>query len=232
MTTSGRVSESRRGARSACAVSARCAGAARAPTSSHSEAESRTFALRGSGPVARGAIGRLSHDDQLQQDVCAALLRTPGLDASRIVVGAFEHGWVTLLGRVSTRRQRQLAVQVARRSVGGSAVRCLLETGEGGWAKAEHAAGRQLAETDSGSCPPGGKGGSLDLSEGFCPRTCRHGRARRPRGAYTRLRQWRRHRARAARARLTCARARCRARRRAREQFRGPPARRRVAARG
>jgi BON domain-containing protein len=121
----------------------------------------RPFALRGPGVVARGAVGRLSHDEQLQQDVCAALLRTPGLDASRIVVGAFEHGWVTLLGRVSTRRQRQLTVQVARLSVarlsvGCSAVRSLLEIGEEGREKAEHAAsaaGRQLAERTPARVP-------------------------------------------------------------------------------
>jgi BON domain-containing protein len=170
MTTSRRVSEGPSGARSGCAVSATRAEVARALTSSDGEPEFPTFARSGAGPAARGALGRLSHDEQRQQDVCAALLRIPGLDASGIVVGAFEHGWVTLLGRVSTRRQRQLAVQVARRNAGGSAVRCLLELVEEGALKAELAvarrAGGPLAGKEPCSCAPGGAGGIPESSGG------------------------------------------------------------------
>lgn len=76
----------------------------------------------GSVTPTHGIVGHLSSDEELQQAVCAALLQTPGLDASRIQVAVLGHGEVTLLGRVATSHQRALAVRVARDSAGGRSV--------------------------------------------------------------------------------------------------------------
>lgn len=76
----------------------------------------------GSSAPTHGVLGHLSGDEELQQAVCAALLQTPGLDASRIQVAVLGHGEVTLLGRVPTSHQRALAIRVARDSAGGRSV--------------------------------------------------------------------------------------------------------------
>lgn len=95
------------------------------PPSSQSELDARP----GSGAPTHGIVGHLSSDEELQQAVCAALLHTPGLDASRIQVAVLGHGEVTLLGRVSTSHERTLAVRVARDSAGGRSVHADLTVG-------------------------------------------------------------------------------------------------------
>jgi osmotically-inducible protein OsmY len=68
--------------------------------------------------ILHGAIGCPSYDEQCQQDVCAALLATAGLDATRIGVGLTASGHVTLSGIVRSKRQRDLALRIARRCAG------------------------------------------------------------------------------------------------------------------
>lgn len=48
--------------------------------------------------ITHGAVGCPSQDEQLQQDVCATLIATPGLDARAIEVGLLGHGRVWLGG--------------------------------------------------------------------------------------------------------------------------------------
>jgi osmotically-inducible protein OsmY len=76
----------------------------------------------GTGGPTHGVIGHLSSDEELQQAVCAALLRTPGLDARGIQVAVLGHGEVTLIGRVPTVHEKALAVRVARDCAGGRSV--------------------------------------------------------------------------------------------------------------
>jgi len=76
----------------------------------------------GSDGPTHGVIGHLSSDEELQQAVCAALLRTPGLDARGIQVAVLGHGEITLLGRVTTSHEIALAVRVARDCAGGRSV--------------------------------------------------------------------------------------------------------------
>ena len=56
--------------------------------------------------IAHGALGRPSADEQAQQDVCASLLATPRLDASRLGVSLSETGELELTGQVRSERQR------------------------------------------------------------------------------------------------------------------------------
>jgi osmotically-inducible protein OsmY len=71
---------------------------------------------------AHGAVGQLSSDEELQQAICARLLRTPGLDGRDIQVAAHAHGEVMLLGTVATLHQRHLALRVARQLAVGRCV--------------------------------------------------------------------------------------------------------------
>jgi osmotically-inducible protein OsmY len=77
--------------------------------------------------LVHGALGCPSADEQAQQDVCASLLRTPGLDASSVGVSLTETGDLELTGRVPSKRQRDLALRVARRVAAGRGVRSRLE---------------------------------------------------------------------------------------------------------
>lgn len=78
-------------------------------------------------PSAHGAIGCPSADEQAQQDVCARLLSTPGLDASRLGVSLNAQGQIELSGQVPSKRQRELALRVARIAAGARGVRSRLE---------------------------------------------------------------------------------------------------------
>jgi osmotically-inducible protein OsmY len=78
-------------------------------------------------PTAHGAIGCPSADEQAQQDVCARLLSTPGLDASRLGVSLNAQGQIELTGHVPSKRQRELALRVARIAAGGRGVRSRLQ---------------------------------------------------------------------------------------------------------
>jgi osmotically-inducible protein OsmY len=73
--------------------------------------------------VTHGAIGCPSADEQAQQDVCARLLDTPGLDTSQLGVALTPQGQIELTGRVPSKRQRELALRVARIAAGGRGVR-------------------------------------------------------------------------------------------------------------
>jgi hypothetical protein len=64
--------------------------------------------------VVHGALGCPSVDELAQQDICAALLATPGLDARHIEVEMTGHG-VLLRGTVARPRDRAWALRVARR---------------------------------------------------------------------------------------------------------------------
>ncbi|MET0411778.1 MAG: BON domain-containing protein [Polyangiaceae bacterium] len=77
--------------------------------------------------LAHGALGCPSADEQAQQDVCAALSRTPGLDATQLGVSLNEAGDVELIGAVPSKRQRDLALRVARRVAGSRCVHSHLE---------------------------------------------------------------------------------------------------------
>jgi osmotically-inducible protein OsmY len=77
--------------------------------------------------LAHGALGCPSADEQAQQDVCSALARTPGLDATRLGVSLTETGDIELTGRVPSKRQRELALRVARRVAAGRSVHARLE---------------------------------------------------------------------------------------------------------
>ena len=68
-----------------------------------------------------GALGHLSADEELQQTVCAALIETTELDSSNVGVRA-SNGTVTLSGSVRDRSAWRLALQVAARQAGVSAV--------------------------------------------------------------------------------------------------------------
>ena len=88
----------------------------------HLPLESERDAPPDSVAPTHGVIGHLSSDEEVQQAVCAALLRTPGLDARDIQVAVLGHGEVTILGRVATSHERALAVRVARERTGGRSV--------------------------------------------------------------------------------------------------------------
>jgi osmotically-inducible protein OsmY len=75
--------------------------------------------------MVHGALGVSSADEQVQQDVGAALLGAFGLDPSRIEV-RFTRGEVILSGSVATNREKRLAARIARRSAGAYPVRCRL----------------------------------------------------------------------------------------------------------
>lgn len=81
---------------------------------------------RASSPPTHGALGRPSPDEQAQQDVCAELLATPGLDCRHLGVALEAGGQLRLTGSVPSRRQRQLALSVARAHAGDRDVRCAL----------------------------------------------------------------------------------------------------------
>jgi osmotically-inducible protein OsmY len=77
--------------------------------------------------LAHGALGCPSADEQAQQDVCSALSRTPGLDATKLGVSLSEAGDIELTGQVRSKRQRDLALRVARRVAIGRPVHSRLE---------------------------------------------------------------------------------------------------------
>lgn len=77
--------------------------------------------------LAHGALGCPSADEQAQQDVCSALSRTPGLDATGLGVSLDEAGEVQLIGAVPCKRQRDLALRVARRVAGSRPVHSRIE---------------------------------------------------------------------------------------------------------
>jgi osmotically-inducible protein OsmY len=72
--------------------------------------------------ILHGALGCPSYDEQCQQDVCAALLGTAGLDATRIGVSITRLGQVSLSGSVRNKSQRNLALRIARTAAGGRTV--------------------------------------------------------------------------------------------------------------
>jgi hypothetical protein len=67
-----------------------------------------------SAEVLHGALGCPSVDELAQQDICAALLSTPGLDARRVEVEMTGDG-VLLRGKVARPEDRAWALRVARR---------------------------------------------------------------------------------------------------------------------
>jgi osmotically-inducible protein OsmY len=64
--------------------------------------------------LVHGALGRPSRDELAQQDICAALLSTPGLDARRIEVEMTAAG-VLLRGTVAGPDDRAWALRIAKR---------------------------------------------------------------------------------------------------------------------
>lgn len=68
-----------------------------------------------------GALGHLSADEELQQAVCSALIEHSALDSSQIGVRVANET-VILSGSVRSPEARLLALQVARRQPGVSAV--------------------------------------------------------------------------------------------------------------
>jgi hypothetical protein len=69
-----------------------------------------------------GALGCLSRDELVQQDLCAALLSTPGLDARHIEVEMTAAG-VLLRGAVACPDDRARALRIAKRIAGPRPVR-------------------------------------------------------------------------------------------------------------
>jgi HSP20 family molecular chaperone IbpA len=74
----------------------------------------RASAPATSAQVVHGALGCPSVDELAQQDICAALLATPGLDARHIEVEMSGPG-VLLRGTVARPGDREWALRVARR---------------------------------------------------------------------------------------------------------------------
>lgn len=88
-------------------------------------------ALRGSYEGGRGSMGRgfaglgprsyRRSDERIREEVCEALTRHPGIDASDIDLRV-ENGEVTLTGEVEDRRARRLAEEIAEQCAGVSDV--------------------------------------------------------------------------------------------------------------
>ena len=85
----------------------------------------RASAPAANAEVVHGALGCPSLDELTQQDVCAALLSTPGLDASHIEVDMTGDG-VLLRGTVARPEDRAWALRVARRIAAPRPVRNML----------------------------------------------------------------------------------------------------------
>jgi hypothetical protein len=68
----------------------------------------------GSSAVVHGALGRPSVEELTQQNVCAALLSTPGLDARHIEV-EMTGSCVLLRGSVARANDRAWALGIAKR---------------------------------------------------------------------------------------------------------------------
>lgn len=77
------------------------------------------------GELAHGALGCPSRDELAQQDICAALLSTPGLDARHIEVEMTGAG-VLLRGAVASPDDRARALWIARRIAAPRPVRDVL----------------------------------------------------------------------------------------------------------
>ena len=69
-----------------------------------------------------GAVGLMSPDEQVQQDVLAALIENPMLEATAIVV-TVAHQEVLLAGDARSDRERNLATRLAREKSRDYAVR-------------------------------------------------------------------------------------------------------------
>jgi osmotically-inducible protein OsmY len=74
------------------------------------------------GEIVHGALGCPSRDELAQQDICAALLSTPGLDARHIEVEMTATG-VLLRGHVAHPDDRTRALWIAKRIAGPRPVR-------------------------------------------------------------------------------------------------------------
>lgn len=95
---------------------------ARGTVKTHPLALHDAWEPRGSGELVHGAIGCPSHDEILQQDICASLLAAKDIDARDIEVQMTGAG-VLLQGTVPTGRDRERALQIARTLAGTWAVR-------------------------------------------------------------------------------------------------------------
>lgn len=96
------------------------------------------------GEIVHGALGRPSQDELAQQDICAALLATPGLDARRIEVEMTAAG-VLLRGAVASHDDRAQALRIAKRLAAPRPVREVLSVLPGGDARGAHASPRPEA---------------------------------------------------------------------------------------
>jgi hypothetical protein len=82
----------------------------------------RASAPAASAEIVHGALGCPSVDELAQQDICAALLATPGLDARYIEVEMTAAG-VLLRGKIVRPDDRAWALQIARRRAAPRPVR-------------------------------------------------------------------------------------------------------------
>lgn len=105
-------------------MGATCAGCEPALAQPRSLAETavRGAATAPSGECVHGALGCPSLDELAQQDICAALLSTPGLDARQIEVEMTGAG-VLLRGKVARPEDRGWALRIARRIAAPRSVR-------------------------------------------------------------------------------------------------------------
>jgi osmotically-inducible protein OsmY len=72
--------------------------------------------------LAHGALGRLSRDELVHQDICAALLASRDFDAHAVEVEMSGEG-LTLRGTVASERDRRRAVEIATSIAGRRLVR-------------------------------------------------------------------------------------------------------------
>ena len=99
--------------------------------------------------LVHGALGRPSHDELAQQDICAALLSTPGLDARHIEV-EMTGTCVLLRGSVDCPDDRERALAVARRIAAPRPTREVLTVLQRTTAQGAAPGAARFPETDAG----------------------------------------------------------------------------------
>lgn len=76
-------------------------------------------------PEGDGSSEPTSEEEQLQREICAALLAAPELDAASLSVG-IDDGRVILGGNVNDLREKRLACEIVRRCAGAASIVCAL----------------------------------------------------------------------------------------------------------